>query len=70
MQYLAEQGSCWQPRGMFGGPDYDVTTLLREKNELIVKLEPIPFCPAPDATMSDTTPNPANNESWKDTVVF
>ena len=56
--------------GMFGGPEYDVTALLKAHNTLIVKLEAIPFRPAPDALMQDTTPNPANNESWKDTVVF
>jgi len=50
-------------KGMFGGPDVDVTGLLREENQLVVKLEPIPFTHAGG-------PIPQNNSSWRDSVVI
>lgn len=59
--------------GMFGGPEYDVTSLLQQENTLIVKLEPIPFESwdmAGESGMPNTTPNPRNNGSWRETVVF
>ncbi|WP_103982980.1 glycoside hydrolase family 2 protein [Parabacteroides chinchillae] len=49
--------------GMFGGPFFDVNKLLKEKNTLIVKLEPIPrIFEENDSTLSNT--------SWRNTVVF
>ena len=48
--------------GMFGGPDYGVAGLLRDKNILIVKLEPAPTGPSWFAT--------GDNSGWKKTVVF
>jgi len=50
--------------GMFGGPEFDLEDLLRERNTLLVKLEPIPFTPAKGHS------NPENNSSWRKTVVF
>ena len=51
--------------GMFGGPDFDVGDLLETDNDLVVRLDPILY----DAgTVS--SPNPDNNNSWKQTVVF
>ena len=29
--------------GMFGGPDFDITDKLKEKNTLVVRLDPVPF---------------------------
>lgn len=49
--------------GMFGGPSFDVDGLLKEKNILIVKLNPIPLI------IPEGSTNLAN-ESWKNTVVF
>ena len=51
--------------GMFGGPDFDVGALLEDENELVVRLDPILF-----DTGVVSSPNPENNNSWKDTVVF
>ena len=48
--------------GMFGGPEFDITSKLRDENVLIVRLEPIPF--------EDGGIYPENNASWKRTVVF
>jgi beta-mannosidase len=45
--------------GMFGGPSFDVTELLRDTNTLIVRLDAIPI----EGT-------PADNQSWRKTVVF
>lgn len=45
--------------GMFGGPSFDVTDLLRDTNTLIVRLDAIPI----EGT-------PADNTSWRKTVVF
>lgn len=50
-------------KGMFGGPEIDVTALLKEGNELVVKLEPVPF-------VHEGGPIPQNNGSWRDTVVI
>ncbi len=47
-------------RGMFGGPDFDVTETLRQDNELIVKLEPIP------CRQKDEIDNPL----WRDSLGF
>lgn len=60
--WLNGQELC-RHQGMFGGPDADITELLRTENELLVKLEPIPF--RPWGTMI-----PDNNFSWADTVVI
>jgi beta-mannosidase len=48
--------------GMFGGPEFDVSGQLKDSNELVVKLEPIPF---EAGGIYDE-----NNASWKTTVVF
>lgn len=59
--------------GMFGGPVFDVTKLLKKENTLIVKLEPIPFESwdmMGGTGMEGILPNPRNNGSWKRTVVF
>ncbi|MGD0137857.1 MAG: LamG-like jellyroll fold domain-containing protein [Tepidisphaeraceae bacterium] len=48
--------------GMFGGPAFDVSSLLREENDLIVKLDPAPQGPPWFA--------PTANTGWKKTVVF
>lgn len=50
-------------QGMFGGPEIDVTDFLKEKNVLVVKLEPIPY-------RHWEGPIVANNKSWEDTVVI
>jgi beta-mannosidase len=50
--------------GMVGGPEFDITGSVKLENELVVKLEPIPFKPTGSLSY------PENNESWKDTVVF
>ena len=47
--------------GMFGGPSYDVATLLRDENVLIVKLDPAPTGPGFFS---------GDNSGWKKTVVF
>ena len=51
--------------GMFGGPDFDVGALLEDDNVLVVRLDPILF-----DTGVVSSPNPENNNSWKNTVVF
>ncbi|MCU0613105.1 MAG: beta-mannosidase, partial [Candidatus Eisenbacteria bacterium] len=48
--------------GMFGGPSYTVSRLLEERNDLIVRLDPVAFEPAGGYA--------ENNGSWKRTVVF
>lgn len=48
-----------QHEGMFGGPVFDITGMLRDKNTLIVKLEPAPG-----------DPSQWNNPAWQSTVVF
>jgi beta-mannosidase len=48
--------------GMFGGPDIDVTSELKEKNNLIVRLDPIPF--EPGGYYHE------ENASWKKAVVI
>ena len=45
--------------GMFGGPSYEVGPLLRNENQLVVKLDPAPGDPAA-----------WNNPAWRETVVF
>jgi beta-mannosidase len=55
--------------GMFGGPDFDVRGLLKDKNTLVVKLDPIPYeglegVYAPDSDYSKV------NQSWRRTVIF
>jgi beta-mannosidase len=45
--------------GMFGGPEFDVSELLRENNTLIVRIDPAP---------GDR--NLWNNPEWRTTVVF
>jgi beta-mannosidase len=52
-----------QHEGMFGGPEYEVTDLLKQDNELVVRLEPIPF-------VSADGPYPENNKGWLSTVVI
>ncbi|MHB1454082.1 MAG: glycosyl hydrolase 2 galactose-binding domain-containing protein [Saccharofermentanales bacterium] len=52
--------------GMFGGPSYDVSGILRSVNTLVVFLEAIPYEPSdPNSTHSDI-----DNISWQKTVVF
>ena len=48
--------------GMFGGPEFDITRLIKEQNTLIVKLEGVP------KEFQDGSEY--NNSSWKRTVVF
>ena len=48
--------------GMFGGPEFDVANILRDENELIVKLDPAPTGPPWFASTANT--------GWKKTVVF
>lgn len=52
--------------GMFGGPAFDVAGRLKDRNTLVVKLEPIPFEPR----HAHQQENPENNGSWQRTVVF
>ncbi len=47
--------------GMFGGPVFDVTELLRPQNTLVVKLDPAPHT---------ETGIDGNNQAWRTTVVF
>jgi beta-mannosidase len=47
--------------GMFGGPVFDVTELLRPQNTVVVKLDPAP--------QTDTGIH-GNNQAWRTTVVF
>jgi beta-mannosidase len=49
--------------GMFGGPEFDIEAYLKEKNTLIVKLDPIPII------VNEKDPS-GQNTSWKKTVVF
>ena len=51
--------------GMFGGPEFDIGTLLQDENKLVVRLDPILF-----EQWNVTGTNPANNGSWQRTVVF
>lgn len=51
--------------GMFGGPDFQIGDLLEDDNVVVVRLDPILF-----DTDAVTSPNPENNNSWKNTVVF
>lgn len=67
---VADRCSVWlngrkiaEHQGMFGGPDVEVTDVLRAENELVVKLEPIPFEHAGGLI-------PHSNKSWRDTVVI
>ncbi|MFC2091036.1 glycoside hydrolase family 2 protein, partial [Bacteroidota bacterium] len=48
--------------GMFGGPEYDVSHLMKDQNTLIVRLEGIPE--------EYENNSEYNNSSWKRTVVF
>ena len=48
--------------GMFGGPEFAVASLLRDENELMVKLDPAPVGPPWFAITANT--------GWKKTVVF
>ncbi len=51
--------------GMFGGPDFDIAGKLRERNTLVLRLDPVPF------EIDVHRPfNPDSNDSWKHTVVF
>jgi beta-mannosidase len=47
---------------MFGGPAFDVGHLLKDHNELVVKIEPIVRMEEPDGWR--------DNKSWRKTVVF
>ena len=51
--------------GMFGGPDFEIAGLLRERNTLVLRLDPVPFDPDKGRPF-----NPDSNDSWKRTVVF
>lgn len=55
--------------GMFGGPDCDVTGLLRPENELVVKLCAIPREFEPSGPIPGKKPHRTSNGSWKNTVV-
>ncbi len=57
-KYLGKHG------GMFGGPEYDVTDLLKEENTLIVHIENAPADPIPYSEVSD------HDEGWKKGVVI
>ena len=48
--------------GMFGGPDFDISQLLQDENELVVKINPAPQGPPGFAITS--------NDGWRKTVVF
>ena len=48
--------------GMFGGPEYDVSKLLRDENTLVVKLDAVEL---PEGVKIGDS-----NESWRTTVVF
>ena len=52
-------------KGMFGGPDFDVSGLLREHNTLIVKIAPITNYPRKKNDAFDIS-----NEAWLNSVVF
>jgi beta-mannosidase len=47
--------------GMFGGPFFNVGHLLRDQNELVVKIDPAPL---------SGQPFPGENAGWKQTVCF
>ncbi len=47
--------------GMFGGPVFDVSGMLREENTLVVKIDPAPHT---------ETGIHGNNQAWRQTVVF
>ncbi len=51
--------------GMFGGPDFAIDGRLRERNTLVLRLDPVPFDPDKGRPF-----NPDSNDSWKRTVVF
>ncbi len=51
--------------GMFGGPTFDISKILKQKNTLIVKLDPIPQIFEPQGTFFGGA-----NKSWQNTVVF
>lgn len=55
--------------GMFGGPEWDVSALLREENELVVRLEAIPQEFEPSGPIVGKKPHLTSNSSWKRTVV-
>lgn len=55
-------------KGMFGGPDFDVTDFLKTENTLVVKLDPAPFKPV-NGNTSDQFAN-INNSGWMDTCVI
>jgi beta-mannosidase len=54
-------------RGMFEGPRVDISSVIKAKNILIVKIDPIPFIKAPDGKQSTNT---ANNWAWSQSVVI
>lgn len=54
--------------GMFGGPEFSVSALLKDENTLVVKLYAIPFVQQENTPINDD--NPGSNISWRDTVVF
>ncbi|MEI6169120.1 MAG: LamG-like jellyroll fold domain-containing protein [bacterium] len=55
--------------GMFGGPSFDIAALLRDRNELVVKLDPAPHEGPAGMKYSSPTFEKANN-GWRKTVVF
>lgn len=55
-------------KGMFGGPDFDVSGLLRDHNRLIVKIAPITNYPRKEHELSDFFD--ISNVAWLNSVVF
>jgi beta-mannosidase len=71
---IANKSSVWlngiklgNHEGMFGGPSFDVSKILKDRNVLIVKIEPIPQIYGDDIFSEDAA---RRNWSYKYTVVF
>ena len=56
-------------KGMFGGPEFDVTNILKDENTLIVKINPAPYIERKaNGPLNDFFNN--MNIGWTDTAVF
>lgn len=55
--------------GMFGGPEYDISSILKDDNVLVVKVHPAPLVPSDCKTPEDVFTTDMNI-GWLYTVVF